>query len=56
MCKAVNFLCGGGGRNRETEIETELAWDNYNPQFFISVSSLLIPAFPAHQNKVLPLL
>ena len=56
MCKAVNFLCGGGGCNRETEIETELEWDKYNPQFFISVSSLLIPAFPAHQNKVLPLL
>lgn len=55
MCKAVNFLCEEGS-NRETEIETEIAWDKYNPQVFISVSSLLIPAFPAHQNKVLPLL
>lgn len=53
-CKANNFLCEEGS-DRETEIETETAWDKYNPQFFISVSSLLIPAFPARQNKVLPL-
>lgn len=45
MCKTKNFLfffC-----NREIEIEKGIAWDKYNPQFSISVHSLLIYTFPA---------